>query len=66
MSRRLSMLVVSVSLTSAAIQGCGGGGIDEGMPNNVDMSQDYTPKAEAGFFDARQMQKDAAKQAKGQ
>jgi hypothetical protein len=64
MSRRLPILVASVCLISASIQGCGGGELNEGIPENVDMTQDYTPAAEVGAFSARDMQKEAAAAAK--
>ena len=66
MSRRLLVFVVSLSLTTAAFQGCGGGELKEGMPDDIDMTKDYSPEAAAGPFDFRQMQKDAAKKPAGQ
>lgn len=39
----LAMLLGPLTLFSA---GCGGGAAEEGMPEDVDMSKDYTPPVE--------------------
>jgi len=39
--------LVGVVLMTAGLSGCGGGGIQEGVEPNVDMTKDYSPSAKA-------------------
>jgi len=54
---------VAVILVPGLI-GCGGSGIQEGVPKNVDFSKPHTPAAGVGFMPQPGMQKQAAEQAK--
>jgi hypothetical protein len=38
-------------------QGCGGGDLKQGIPDDVDMSQAYPPAADVGAFSQREMTK---------
>lgn len=46
MSALSRVSVTGVFLASFGLAGCGGGGPDEGIPKDVDMSKSYTPQVE--------------------
>jgi hypothetical protein len=63
--RRLVRLAILVVLFAPALPGCGGGAIEEGVPENVDMNKHYEPAAATNFSNmnpgaARKAEKAAA------
>lgn len=57
--RRPMVGLFALALVIGALQGCGGGSLQEGIPEDVDMTKHYAPAAAAEPFNPQQMQKDS-------
>ena len=53
-SHRFHALICALAL---GMGGCGGGGLEEGVPKNVDMSKDYTPLAKTPLINYKEQLK---------
>jgi|GEM_PF-5567136 len=54
--RYLGQLLGVIVVTGAAwcLSGCGGSSIEEGMPQNIDMTKDYSPAAKVNMVPGAQ------------